>query len=67
MFSFPLGTEMMADQRKILNGKLSRPGASGLGISLSSDIENRYPFDPSAVYSCALIDVYQPPDSYWKI
>jgi L-alanine-DL-glutamate epimerase-like enolase superfamily enzyme len=65
MFSFPLGSEMMAAQRKIIDGKLSRPTASGLGVSLSPDMERRYAFDPSAVYSCALLDVYQPPDSYW--
>ncbi len=29
-------------------------------------VEARYPFDETAVYSCALIDFGPPPDSYWS-
>jgi hypothetical protein len=29
-------------------------------------MEARYPFDDTAVYSCALIDFGPPPDEYWK-
>ncbi|WP_120631389.1 mandelate racemase/muconate lactonizing enzyme family protein [Ruegeria sp. EL01] len=66
MLDFPLGREMMGDQGKIVDGKLLRPSAPGLGLELTADMEARYPFDETAVYSCALIDFGPPPDSYWS-
>ena len=65
MLDFPLGAEMMGDQGRIENGQLLRPTAPGLGLTLTSEMEARYPFDETAVYSCALIDFGPPPDSYW--
>jgi len=65
MLAFPLGAEMIGDQGKIVNGELLRPTASGLGLTLTAEMEARYPFDEKAVYSCALIDFGPPPDSYW--
>ena len=66
MLDFPLGAEMMGDQARIVDGRLLRPTAPGIGITLTADMEARYPFDPSAVYSCALIDFGPPPDEYWR-
>jgi L-alanine-DL-glutamate epimerase-like enolase superfamily enzyme len=66
MLDFPLGAEMIGDQGKIADGRLLRPTAPGIGVTLTPEMEARYPFDPSAVYSCALIDFGPPPDSYWK-
>lgn len=66
MLDFPLGAEMMGDQGTIKNGQLLRPLASGIGVTLTPEIEARYPFDANAVYSCALIDFGPPPDDYWK-
>ena len=66
MLDFPLGAEMMGDQVRIADGRLLRPTASGIGVTLTPDMETRYPFDPTAVYSCALIDFGPPPDTYWK-
>lgn len=66
MLYFPLGTEMMGDQARIVRGHLLRPTAPGIGVTLTPEIEARYPFDPSAVYSCALIDFGPPPDTYWQ-
>jgi L-alanine-DL-glutamate epimerase-like enolase superfamily enzyme len=66
MLDFPLGAEMMGDQGRIANGRLVKPTAPGIGITLTPAIEARYPFDPSAVYSCALIDYGPPPDDYWQ-
>ncbi len=66
MLAFPLGAEMIADQGRIENGQLLRPTAPGLGLTLTPEIESRYPFDETAVYSCALIDFGPPPDSYWS-
>jgi L-alanine-DL-glutamate epimerase-like enolase superfamily enzyme len=66
MLDFPLGAEMIGDQGRIENGELLRPTASGLGLTLTPDMEARYPFDETAVYSCALIDFGPPPDSYWR-
>lgn len=65
MLAFPLGAEMIADQGRIVEGQLLRPTASGLGLTLTPEMEARYPFDETAVYSCALIDFGPPPDSYW--
>ena len=66
MLDFPLGAEMIGDQGRIENGMLLRPTAPGLGLTLTPEMEARYPFDETAVYSCALIDFGPPPDSYWE-
>lgn len=65
MLAFPLGAEMIGDQGQIVDGELLRPTAPGLGLTLTPEMEARYPFDETAVYSCALIDFGPPPDSYW--
>ena len=66
MLSFPLGEEMIGDQAKIIGGSLIKPTAPGLGLTLTSEMESKYPFDPTAVYSCVLNDWGPPPDTYWK-
>jgi L-alanine-DL-glutamate epimerase-like enolase superfamily enzyme len=66
MLDFPLGTEMTGDLGLIEGGRLLRPTAAGLGLTLTPQMEARYPFDPSAVYSCVLHDWGPPPDSYWS-
>jgi L-alanine-DL-glutamate epimerase-like enolase superfamily enzyme len=65
MLSFPLGEEMIGDQGRIVNGRLVRPSAPGLGLTLTPEMESRYSFDPTAVYSCVLNDFGPPPDEYW--
>lgn len=65
MLDFPLGAEMIGDQGRIENGRLFRPTAPGLGLTLTPEMEARYPFDETAVYSCVLTDWGPPPDSYW--
>jgi hypothetical protein len=57
---------MLADQARIENGRLLRATEPGLGLKLTPEIEARYPFDPTAVYSCVLNDWGPPPDSYWQ-
>ena len=66
MLDFPLGAEMIGDQGQIINGRLIRPTAPGIGVTLTPEMEARYPFDPASVYSCALIDFGPPPDEYWR-
>jgi L-alanine-DL-glutamate epimerase-like enolase superfamily enzyme len=66
MLDFPLGQEMNGDQSQIEAGQLIRPTAPGIGITLTPDIEARYPFDESAVYSCVQNDWGRAPDSYWQ-
>lgn len=66
MLAFPLGAEMIGDQARIENGRLIRPTAPGLGLTLTPAMEARYPFDETAVYSCVLTDWGPPPDSYWR-
>jgi len=65
LLDFPLGDEMLTDRRLIRNGYLELPEGSGLGITLTPEIEERYPFDPTAVYSCLLQDFARNPDEYW--
>ena len=67
MLEFPLGAEMIGNQGRIVDGHLMRPTAPGIGVTLTADMESRYPFDPLAVYSCALIDFGPPPDEYWRV
>jgi len=66
MLAFPLGVEMIGDQGRIIDGRLLRPTAPGLGLTLTPEREARYPFDESAVYCCVLNDWGPPPDDYWK-
>lgn len=66
MLDFPLGAEMIGDQGTIEKGRLKRPTAAGIGVGLSPEMEARYPFDDTAVYSCMLNDWGPPPDDYWQ-
>ncbi len=66
MLAFPLGAEMMGDQGRIAGGRIRRPDAPGIGVTLTAEMEARYPFDETAVYSCMLQDYGPPPDSYWR-
>jgi L-alanine-DL-glutamate epimerase-like enolase superfamily enzyme len=67
MLAFPLGAEMIGDQGRIEEGRLTRPTASGIGVTLTPEMEARYPFDQTAVYSCVLHDWAPPPDERWPI
>lgn len=66
MLAFPLATQMIGDQGQIKSGRLIRPAAPGLGLTLTPQIEERYPFDETAVYSCVLNDTGPPADEYWQ-
>ena len=66
MLDFPLAADMAGPNARIVDGRLQRPDAAGLGIALSPEMERKYPFDEKAVYSCALFDWGPPPDAYWK-
>ena len=65
MLYHPLTDDMIGDRAPIRNGRLIRPDSPGIGVVLTPEIEARYPFDPSAVYSCMLADYGPPPDDYW--
>ena len=65
MLSFPLGDEMLGDTLKISGGHLKCPDGPGLGVNLSENIEKRYPFDETAVYSCKTLDWIKTPETYW--
>lgn len=65
ILDFPLAREMMGGPPPISGGRLRRPDAPGLGLSLTPDIESRYRFDPSAVYCCLLADYGPPADDHW--
>ena len=65
MLAFPLGDEILGESLSIKNGLLKRPDGPGLGVNLTEDIEMRYPFDESAVYSCKTLEWIKSPESYW--
>ena len=65
MLYHPLTDDMIGDRAPIRNGRLIRPDSPGIGVVLTPEIEARYPFYPSAVYSCMLADFGPPPDDYW--
>lgn len=66
MLAFPLGAEMIGDRGRIVDGRLLRPTAPGLGVTLTPEMEARYRFDETAVYSCMLHDWGPPPDETWR-
>jgi L-alanine-DL-glutamate epimerase-like enolase superfamily enzyme len=49
---YPLRTELLVEPFHVAGGKLIAPTTSGLGVRLTADIEQRYPFRPDAVYQC---------------
>jgi L-alanine-DL-glutamate epimerase-like enolase superfamily enzyme len=65
MLDFPLGDEMLGESKVINNGYLLRPDGPGLGITLNDEIEEKYRFDETAVYSCKTLDFDKPSESYW--
>ena len=48
------------------NGFLLRPDGPGLGITLNDEIEEKYRFDESDVYSCKTLDFEKPSENYWE-
>ena len=66
MLAFPLGPEMLTEPLRIVDGELRRPEAPGIGTRLTPEIESRYPFDTSAVYSCKLQEYERHPEEYWR-
>ena len=66
MLAFPLREVMVGDQMRIEGGRLYRPTAPGIGVTLTPEIESQFPFDPTAVYNCQGIDYGSPPDEAWQ-
>ncbi len=48
MLDFPLALDMIGDQGKIKKGRLVRPAAPGIGVTLTPQMEADYPFDETA-------------------
>ena len=67
MIPYELEPDLFTDQRKIVDGCLIRPKKPGIGITMNDNIEKKYKFDESAVYSCVVVDRGQPNDDYWKL
>ena len=67
MIPYDLEPDLFTDQRQIVDGFLIRPEKPGIGITMNYNIENKYKFDESAVYSCVVVDRGQPNDDYWKL
>ena len=67
MIPYDLEPDLFTDQRQIVDGCLIRPEKPGIGITMNDNIEKKYKFDESAVYSCVVVDRGQPNDDYWKL
>ena len=67
MIPYDLEPDLFTDQRQIVDGCLIRPKKPGIGITMNDNIEKKYKFDESAVYSCVVVDRGQPNDNYWKL
>jgi len=64
---YPLRDEMLIEPWSINNGKLTLPEIPGLGIKLNKDIEEKYPFRETAIYSCIPKETELIPDEKWNI
>tara|TARA_B100000035_G_scaffold168892_1_gene144088 strand:+ start:89 stop:1291 length:1203 start_codon:yes stop_codon:yes gene_type:complete len=67
MIQYDLESDFFTDQRKIIDGYLIRPKKPGISITMNKEIENKYFFDETAVYSCVVVDRGQPNDNYWGL
>ncbi len=52
MPAYPLREEMVVEPWQIEKGRLSLPEVPGLGVKLTQEIEEKYPFREEAVYEC---------------
>jgi L-alanine-DL-glutamate epimerase-like enolase superfamily enzyme len=50
--STPLRTELLTESFSVADGFLSPPTRSGLGVTLTPEIEAKFPFRPDATYRC---------------
>ena len=66
MFPFPLRQAMMTTPIDIEHGRLLKPTAPGIGVTLTPEIEAKYRFDRTAVYNCRGIKLETPQDDYWR-
>jgi L-alanine-DL-glutamate epimerase-like enolase superfamily enzyme len=64
---YPLRDKMLIEPWSIKNGKLTLPEIPGLGIKLNKDIEEKYPFRETAIYSCIPKETELIPDEKWNI
>lgn len=67
MPAFPLREAMIEEPWPIASGMLTLPTLPGLGVRLTSEIEQQYPFRPEAVYQCLPTNHYQYDAARWKI
>jgi len=63
---YPLRDEMMIEPWSIKNGGLTIPKIPGLGIKLNRDIEEKYQFRETAIYSCIPKEIELIPDEQWN-
>jgi L-alanine-DL-glutamate epimerase-like enolase superfamily enzyme len=65
MPEFPLREAMLVEPFEIVDGRLQPPTTPGLGVELTDEVEERYPFREGAVYEC-LRDVELPDAAVWR-
>ena len=65
ILDFPVREDMLTEPLGIIEGKISAPEALGIGVTLTAEIEEKYPFREEAVYNCQGLEFESPPDSAW--
>jgi L-alanine-DL-glutamate epimerase-like enolase superfamily enzyme len=63
--AYPLRSELLAEPFRIVDGELVAPTAPGLGIHLTPEVEQRYPFRADAVYRCRVTE--PAPTTEWEV
>lgn len=67
MPQYPLRHELLEEPWQIDKGLLYLPDSPGLGVKLTKEIENKYPFREDATYSCLPDTSNIPEDDVWKL
>ncbi len=67
MPAYPLREAMVAHPWQLADGQLLVSDAPGLGVRLTPEIEQQYPFREEAIYACLADGSGLPPDRQWTL
>ena len=65
MPAFPIRESLMVEPLRIVNGRLQKPTAPGLGVHLTPELEAQFAFREDAAYRCQGAAIVEAPDT-WK-
>jgi L-alanine-DL-glutamate epimerase-like enolase superfamily enzyme len=67
MPEFSLRTQLLIESLQIVNGKIDPPTQPGLGVQLTEEIEEKYPFREEATYRRIACECRWPPPELWQV